>query len=172
MRKYNLIKVGNYKKWMYEERLPISEIARRFGVTISGIVGFRIRHGLPARGWAKPPWLGKKRSKETIEKMKKAIVGRFVGEKNFNWNGGKYIGRGYMFVKIEDERKYIPEHRLVMEKKLGRRLRSTEIVHHINHIKTDNRIGNLEIHTNSSHGKLHRPPGSLFGIHSIKNKHN
>lgn len=39
----------------------------------------------------------------------------------------------------------ILEHRLVMEKKLGRRLTRKEHVHHINHIKTDNSEENLTI---------------------------
>jgi Mor family transcriptional regulator len=52
--------------------------------------------------------------------------------------------------------KRILEHRLVMEQHLGRKLKPTEVVHHINHNGLDNRIGNLQlISSNSEHIKLH-----------------
>lgn len=50
---------------------------------------------------------------------------------------------------------YIKEHRWIMEQSIGRILNREELVHHINHIKTDNRIENLMIISRSKHSSHH-----------------
>lgn len=53
------------------------------------------------------------------------------------------------------------EHRVIIEKAIGRTLSNNEVVHHINGEKKDNRIENLEILSKSEHIKLHHLYGQL-----------
>lgn len=63
---------------------------------------------------------------------------------------------GYWLVNVPG-RGQIKEHRYIMEQYLGRKLDPSELVHHRNGNKKDNRIENLEIVTRIEHIRLHPP---------------
>ena len=91
------------------------------------------------------------------------------GPRNTSWRGGRHISAsGYAFVRQPNHPRagrngYIQEHVLVMEAHLGRYLAwhgaghpDSEIVHHVNGEKLDNRIENLSVTTYAEHISLHR----------------
>ncbi len=103
------------------------------------------------------PWMkGKKHTKEAKDKVRKANL----GANSSRWKGGRVKRSGYILVKSYDHPNRdidnnVREHRLVVEKHLGRYLNKNELVHHINGIRNDNRIENLVVYKRGLHMNKH-----------------
>ncbi len=89
--------------------------------------------------------------------------GQLFGPDNGNWNGGRSVAsNGYVLIRVgkdhhlADVRGYAYEHRLVAEAKIGRRLRKSEIVHHVDHDRKNNAPQNLEVTNRRHHLAKHR----------------
>lgn len=132
---------------LYAEAGSVAALARRLGLPRS-TVGYRLqKEGVQVlRAGFKSP---KSRSHK--------------GPEHHNWTGGTYRhSAGYVYELAPDHpsaaraKGYVLQHRLVMERHLGRHLDDNEIVHHINGAKDDNRIENLEITSLSRHVSGHK----------------
>ena len=97
-----------------------------------------------------------KKRVEKIKKWHKNNPDFFKGENHPNWKGGRYIHtKGYWFILKPEhpycrKKGYILEHRIIIEKYLGRYLQPKEECHHINGNKLDNRLQNLMAFKNHS----------------------
>lgn len=126
----------------YKENKSLNKIATELGVTRT-VISRRFE---------------KYRIKKLDPTTAKTVFGS--GENHGNWKGGRVVQNGYYMVYCPEHPKamsgYVYEHRLVMERHLGRYLKKNEIVHHKNRNKQDNRLENLEVLTPAEHNRVHR----------------
>ena len=129
----------------------LGEVAKAYNIGIKGDGNFI---WCACEGCGKERWVHLKWGKPVFAFCPKCCQPHRTGKQSQNWKGGiRNHSHGYRLIYVEEDDpfypmatiKYVPEHRLVMAKSLGRCLHSWEIVHHKNHIKTDNRIENLEL---------------------------
>jgi len=124
------------------------------------------------------PRKGKHLSEKTKMKMSESKKGSIPwnkgkeflairGANNNNWKGGRMKDkRGYILVLMPkhpfcNSIGYIREHRLIIEKQIGRYLHKFEVAHHINRIKNDNRPENLMAFKNHSIHKKFEKSGKV-----------
>jgi hypothetical protein len=90
--------------------------------------------------------------------LKRYVKGHFrrtlKGENHWNWKGGKALDKRYKQIwspnhPFRNGYGCVLEHRLVMEKHIGRYLLPEEVVHHMNKNIRDNRIENLMLFPNN-----------------------
>ena len=113
------------------------------------------KHGKPNPGWNKGL---------TKENDKSVLTISIKNKQNANPPGHKYIDShtGYIYVKLLNGT-YEAEHRLVMEKRLGRKLKSRdkEIVHHTDGNKLNNDPNNLRLTNLSEHMSHHKSQNTV-----------
>lgn len=155
-------------KAAYLGGLTTHQVAKQLGVSVGAVYNHLKAAGVVRTGSEQFKYTKWHFTEKHVEHCRE--IGRLYGSQNIrkaieanrvHGEGHKKLREdGYIAVYFPDHpdanrEGYIMEHRLVMERFLGRRLKKDEVVHHINEIRTDNRIENLALMTPSEHMSYH-----------------
>ena len=192
MRNYRVLtKEFLYQKYIIE-KLSIAKIAKIVGCSHNVVWKCLKRYNISIRTYSESHmghtgyWQGKKFTKEhkrklsevgkgkkhrpfsaeTRRKMSDAKKGKYEGKNNPQWRGGKRKNGNYVLIYVPEHPhtigNYVLEHRLVVEKQIGRYLLTNEVVHHIDSNERNNKIKNLMAFiNNSAHKRFHKDPNNV-----------
>jgi len=114
--------------------------------------------------WSYEKIITPERNKKISNKLKElyakgVTIGFKKGNKHSQWKGGIIKVRGYYYIYnpelgINFNRKYVKRCNLIWYKHTGELIKNPYLLHHINGIKDDDRIGNLQKVNQSEHMKL------------------
>ena len=151
-------------------KYSISELAKKYGISTGKMYYILREMGCTFTHKRKKPVSEQERKNRSIAQKGKIISEdqrKIISEKNScNYNGMNGYGhlkkhnRGYVLVYVPKHPKahkdgYVQFHTVVMERNIGRYLNDDEVVHHINHIRDDNKIENLQLMKKHEHMSMH-----------------
>jgi len=155
-KKYNF-EIGQIRNLIEDQKIQLWKVADMLGASTATIERFCKQHSLKTQ----------KRGSR-----KEAQSGA--------WNGGRNLSNGYLYIYSPEhpartKHNYVFEHRLVMEKKIGRLLLPNEKVHHIDGNRLNNDIDNLFLfQSNGEHLRHERkgkcPNWSEKGLRDMREK--
>lgn len=143
------------------DKMSIPDIAAKIGMGKSTVRYHLLQQGVKLRG-AKESIALVKHKISAANKGRKRIVSedtrKKLSEARREYSElharGYDLHRGYKRVTV-GENSGRPQHVVLMEEHIGRKLTKSEVVHHINGCRSDNRIENLRLMTREEHSRLH-----------------
>lgn len=165
---------------MREKGFSVKSIARKFGISENAVSTFLYKYGVETRHRSKlEPY--KDNIIRLYEKegftatdiarkfdVNKGTIGNFLRKHGVQINKIKRKTNSYIKISVSklsaeeqalyrpmmEAKRVIQVHRLVVARSLGRPLTHGEVVHHLNGVKDDNRLENLELRTPKSHRQV------------------